>query len=181
MADINTGINAAIKNTGPFGMEPAETQLGAFGQGMLKIPSWLYNVNQDIGDAIVAAPGQIINYLGSPTEYGQQKIDANAKAELQKLIEADPTLLGKFGGLESVVDIPQIDMSGLEDFTTGAEYQEAAEKKRAEEAEAFRAKEKQLVDSKGGLNTMSLADSAAITQDNIEQASIAAMNDYIEG
>ena len=181
MADINTGINAAIKNTGPFGMEPAETQLGAFGQGMLKIPSWLYNVNQDIGDAIVAAPGQIINYLGSPTEYGQQKIDANAKAELQKLIEADPTLLGKFGGLESVVDIPQIDMSGLEDFTTGAEYQEAAEEKRAAEAEAFRAKEKQLVDSKGGLNTMSLADSAAITQEQTDAGFMAAMDDFFEG
>ncbi|HBR53180.1 MAG TPA: hypothetical protein DEA82_02935, partial [Flavobacteriaceae bacterium] len=137
MADINTGINAAIKNTGPFGMEPAETQLGAFGQGLLTIPSFLYDANKYIGDAMVAAPGQIIDYLGSPTEYGSQKIQAEAEAarlaqqaELQKLIEADPTLLGKFGGLESVVDIPQIDMSGLEDFTTGAEYQAAAKKKK---------------------------------------------------
>jgi len=187
MADINTGINAAIKNTGPFGMEPAETQLGAFGQGLLTIPSFLYDANKYIGDAMVAAPGQIIDYLGSPTEYGSQKIQAEAEAarlaqqaELQKLIEADPTLLGKFGGLESVVDIPQIDMSGLEDFTTGAEYQAAAKKKKGEEAEAFRKTEKQLVDSQGGLNSMSVADSTAITKENIEQASIAAMNDYIE-
>lgn len=186
MADINSGINA-IRRTGPFGMEEAETQLGAFGQGLLTIPSFLYDANKYIGDAMVAAPGQIIDYLGSPTEYGSQKIQAEAEAErlaqqaeLQKLIEADPTLLGKFGGLESVVDIPQIDMSGLEDLTTGAEYQAAAKKKKGEEAEAFRKTEEQLVDAQGGLNSMSIADSTAITKENIEQASIAAMNDYIE-
>ena len=75
------------------------------------------------------------------------------------------------------IDIPPVDMSGLD-----IEYQvdEAAKEKKRGEAEAFRKTEKQLVDDQGGLNSMSVADSTAITKDNIEQASIAAMNDYIE-
>ena len=79
------------------------------------------------------------------------------------------------------IEIPPVDMSGVE-VLSDIEYQvdEAAKKKKGEEAEAFRKTEKQLVDAQGGLNSMSIADSTAITKENIEQASIAAMNDYIE-
>tara|TARA_R110002012_G_scaffold50356_1_gene130282 strand:+ start:55 stop:1836 length:1782 start_codon:yes stop_codon:yes gene_type:complete len=110
----------------------------------------------------------------------ERAINELKKRRAEEFRAKEKQLVDSKGGLNtmSFIDIPPVDMSGLEDITTRAE--ETAEKKRAAEAEAFRAKEKQLVDSKGGLNTMSLADSAAITQDNIEQASIAAMNDYIE-
>ena len=106
-----------LSASGPFGMEPAETQIGSFLQGTLKIPSWLYDVNQDIGDAIVAAPGQLIDYLGSPTEYGQAKIDeekaamdaANIMTEVESgdplaAIKSEFGPLGEFGGMETGVD-----------------------------------------------------------------------------
>tara|TARA_R110000851_G_scaffold150474_2_gene291271 strand:- start:621 stop:2438 length:1818 start_codon:yes stop_codon:yes gene_type:complete len=187
------------KRSGPFGTERADT----FGGKLLQGLGYGLESVVDFGESLgltgspygpflgpamkIAEP--IVEKLAEPTEYGLQKIQAETEAarlaeqaELQKLIKADPTLLGEFGGLEAVVDIPQIDMSGLdvEYQVEQAAIKKAAEKKRAAEAEAFRAKEKQLVDSKGGLNTMSVADSTAITKENIEQASIAAMNDYIE-
>ncbi len=106
-----------LSASGPFGMEPAETQIGSFLQGTLKIPSWLYDVNQDIGDAIVAAPFQLIDYLGSPTEYGQAKIDeekaamdaANIMTEVESgdplaAIKSEFGPLGEFGGMETGVD-----------------------------------------------------------------------------
>ena len=198
MADPLELYNAELKKrSGPFGTERADTFGGKLLQGLGYGAESVIDFGESLG--LIGSPygpfmgpamkiaEPIVEKLAEPTEYGSQKIQAEAEAarlaqqaELQKLIEADPTLLGKFGGLESVVDIPQIDMSGLEDFTTGAEYQAAAKKKKGEEAEAFRKTEKQLVDSQGGLNSMSVADSTAITKENIEQASIAAMNDYIE-
>jgi hypothetical protein len=106
-----------LSASGPFGMEPAETQIGSFLQGTLNIPSWLYDVNKDIGDAMLAAPGQLIDYLGSPTEYGQAKIDeekaamdaANAMTEVESgdplaAIKGEFGPLGEFGGMETGVD-----------------------------------------------------------------------------
>ena len=187
MADINTGINAAIKNTGPFGMEPAETQLGAFGQGLLTIPSFLYDANKTIGDAMVAAPGQIIDYLGSPTEYGKTIIAAEAAdekkaaklariAELQNKIEDNPNFLGEFGDfggydIATEMALPPVDMSGLD-----IEYQvdEAAkQKKKDEAAEEFRALENQE-QSRG------FSDSTAATQEQTDAGFMAAMDDFFE-
>ena len=106
-----------LSASGPFGMEPAETQIGSFLQGTLNIPSWLYDVNKDIGDAMLAAPGQLIDYLGSPTEYGQAKIDeekaamdaANIMTEVESgdplaAIKSEFGPLGEFGGMETGVD-----------------------------------------------------------------------------
>jgi len=96
MADPN---NSGINASGPFGMEPADTQIGAFGQGMLKIPSWLYETNKDIGDAMLAAPGQIIDYLGSPTEAGQAKMDEEAALAEQ---------MSQFADIEAGADQPNM-------------------------------------------------------------------------
>jgi hypothetical protein len=115
MADPNnSGILSA---SGPFGMEPAETQIGSFLQGTLNIPSWLYDVNKDIAEAMIAAPGQLIDYLGSPTEYGQaksaQEQAALEAANIMTQVEAGDPLaeiksefgpLGEFGGMETGVD-----------------------------------------------------------------------------
>jgi len=106
-----------LSASGPFGMEPAETQIGSFLQGTLNIPSWLYDVNKDIGDAMLAAPGQLIDYLGSPTEYGQAKIDeekaaleaANIMTEVESgdplaAIKSEFGPEGEFGGMNTGVD-----------------------------------------------------------------------------
>tara|TARA_R110000868_G_scaffold160809_1_gene390607 strand:- start:1552 stop:3282 length:1731 start_codon:yes stop_codon:yes gene_type:complete len=102
MADPN---NSGINASGPFGMEPADTQIGAFGQGMLKIPSWLYETNKDIGDAMLAAPGQIIDYLGSPTEAGQAKMDEEAALAEQ---------MSQFADIEAGADQPNMFFGGPE-------------------------------------------------------------------
>jgi len=186
MADINSGINA-IRRTGPFGMEEAETQLGAFGQGLLTIPSFLYDANKTIGDAMAAAPGQIIDYLGSPTEYGKTIIAAEAAdekkaaklariAELQNKIEDNPNFLGEFGDfggydIATEMALPPVDMSGLD-----IEYQvdEAAkQKKKDEAAEEFRALENQE-QSRG------FSDSTAATQEQTDAGFMAAMDDFFE-
>ena len=186
MADINSGINA-IRRTGPFGMEEAETQLGAFGQGLLTIPSFLYDANKYISDAMVAAPGQIIDYLGSPTEYGKTIIAAEAAdekkaaklariAELQNKIEDNPNFLGEFGDfggydIATEMALPPVDMSGLD-----IEYQvdEAAkQKKKDEAAEEFRALENQE-QSRG------FSDSTAATQEQTDAGFMAAMDDFFE-
>ena len=202
MADPLDVYNAEIKKrSGPFGTERAETYGGKLLQGLGYGAESVIDFGESLG--LIGSPygpfmgpamkiaEPIVEKLAEPTEYGSQKKLAEAAAEanaaklakqdlLKARIEADPSLLGEFGGYEiaTEADIPQVDMSGLD-----IEYQvdEAAkEKKRGEAAEAFRAQEKQLVDSQGGLNSMSIADSTAITKENIEQASIAAMNDYIE-
>ena len=186
MADPLDAYNAELlKRSGPFGTEKADTYGGKLLQGLGYGIESIADFGESLGLTSPLGPFMgpamklaepIAGKLAEPTEYGLQKQEALRLSELQNQIETNPDFLGEFSGLEA--EIPQVDMSGLD-----VEYQmeEAAkEKKRGEEAEAFRAKEKQLVDSQGSLNSMTVADSTAITKDNIEQASIAAMNDYIE-
>ncbi len=175
----------------PFGLEEADTNLGAFGLGMLEIPSFLSEYSTKLGNTMLEAPGNLLDYLNAPTEYGLAKIDAESKVseseEKNKLLDAienekflnengyvGKSILGEFGNL----DIPKIDMSGLD-----VEYQmEQAEKEKArrEAAEAFRANEAQLVDSQGGLNSMSIADSNTITQEQADEGFLSAMDDFLD-
>jgi len=162
----------------PFGLPDADTNLEQFGLGLLNIPDYLFRKNKQIGDAILAAPGQLVDYLGAPTESGQEKIDADRLSELQNQIETNPDFLGEFSGLEA--EIPQVDMSGLD-----VEYQmeEAAkEKQRKIDAEEFRANEAQLVKTQGGLNSMTIAESDKINAEselNAEDGFMAAMDDFL--
>ena len=175
----------------PFGLEKADTNLGAFGLGMLEIPSFLSEYSTKLGDTMLGLPGNFLDYLNAPTEYGLAKIDAESKVseseEKNKLLDAienekflnengyvGKSILGEFGNL----DIPKIDMSGLD-----VEYQmEQAEKEKArgEAAQAFRANEAQLVDSQGGLNSMSIADSKTVTQEQANEGFLSAMDDFFE-
>jgi len=175
----------------PFGLEEADTNLGAFGLGMLEIPSFLSEYSTKLGNTMLEAPGNLLDYLNAPTEYGLAKIDAESKVseseEKNKLLDAienekflnengyvGKSILGEFGNL----DIPKIDMSGLD-----VEYQmEQAEKEKArgEAAQAFRANEAQLVDSQGGLNSMSIADSKTVTQEQANEGFLSAMDDFFE-
>jgi hypothetical protein len=176
MADPNnSGILSA---SGPFGMEPAETQIGSFLQGTLNIPSWLYDVNKDIAEAMIAAPGQLIDYLGSPTEYGQaksaQEQAALEAANIMTQVEAGDPLaeiksefgpLGEFGGMETGVD------TGVDEIaTTLAELN--------------------ITPStlKGGRGTMvekpgdraAAFSETAVTQEQADEGFLAAMDDFFE-
>jgi hypothetical protein len=93
---------------------------------------------------------------------------------------------GEFGGFglpldsatDSALELPEIDMSGLD-----VEYQmEQAAKKKAqgEAAEAFRANEAKLAGSQGGLNSMSISESQAVTQAQADEGFLAAMDDFFE-
>ena len=183
MADPLDAYNAEILNrSGPFGTERADTYGGKLLQGLGYGIESIADFGESLGLTSPLGPFMgpamklaepIAGKLAEPTEYGLQKQEALRLSELQNQIETNPDFLGEFSGLEA--EIPQVDMSGLD-----VEYQmeEAAkEKKRGEEAEAFRAKEKQLVDSQGGLNSMSIADSTAITQDQTNEGFMAAMDD----
>jgi len=112
---------------------------------------------------------------------GNQRAENELKKRRAEEFRAkEKQLVDSQGGLNtmSFIDIPPVDMSDLEDITTRAE--ETAEKKRAAEAEAFRAKENQLVDAQGGLNSMSKSKAAAITQEQTNAGFMAAMDDFFE-
>ena len=167
-----------LSASGPFGMEPAETQIGSFLQGTLNIPSWLYDVNKDIGDAMLAAPGQLIDYLGSPTEYGQAKIDeekaamdaANIMTEVESgdplaAIKSEFGPLGEFGGMETGVDTDVDDIANT--------------------LAALNITPSEL---KGGRGTMvekpgdraAAFSEAAVTQEQADEGFLAAMDDFFE-
>ena len=101
--------------------------------------------------------GEVFKY--DPTGEGRTK-----SVDLQKEIDK----LGTVGGRGEIVEGP----------TERADF---LEKQRGLAAEEFRLKEKQLVDSQGGLNSMSVADSTAAKQDAAEQLFAASMEDFISG
>jgi len=107
------------------------------------------------------APGEKFTY--DPTGEGTTKSFSDAR-DLQAEIDA----LGTVGGRGQFA----------EGLTERADF---LEKQRAEEAEAFRLKEQQLVDSQGGLSSMSIADSTAAKKDTAEQLFAASMEDFISG
>lgn len=161
-----------LSASGPFGMEPAETQIGSFLQGTLNIPSWLYDVNKDIGDAIIAAPGQLIDYLGSPTEYGQAKIDeekaamdaANIMTEVESgdplaAIKSEFGPLGEFGGMETGVD------TDVDEIATALEALSA---------------NPMAAGQKGAAVASPVLTEGAITQEQADEGFLAAMDDFFE-
>jgi len=60
------------------------------------------------------------------------------------------------------------------------EYELEKERQRKIDAKAFRAQEKALVDSQGGLNSMSISESKAVTQEQTDEGFLAAMDDFFE-
>ena len=190
MADLKQVYDEeAARRDAPFGYLP-KSNFGRIGSGILGGLEFI----GDASEAIRGFPNYLaegaLDYLSTPTEYGESVIAAEEKAEkvakqdaLKARIEDNPNLLGEFGdfgGYEIATEmaLPPVDMSGLD-----IEYQvdkAAAEKKRGEEAEAFRKTEKQLVDAQGGLNSMSGSKAAAITQEQTNAGFMAAMDDFFE-
>lgn len=105
--------------------------------------------------------GEIFTF--DPTGEGKSKSVSDAMD-----LQAEIDKLGTVGGRGEIVEGP----------TERADF---LEKQRGLAAEEFRLKEKQLVDSQGGLNSMSVADSNAAKQDAAEQLFAASMEDFISG
>ena len=167
MADPN---NSGINASGPFGMEPADTQIGAFGQGMLKIPSWLYETNKDIGDAMLAAPGQIIDYLGSPTEAGQAKMDEEAALAEQ---------MSQFADIEAGADQPNMFFGGPEGEFGGLGVDAEVD----DIATTLAALDIMPSTVKGGRGTVVEKPGdreVAVTQEQTDEGFLAAMDDFFE-
>ena len=166
MADPN---NSGINASGPFGMEPADTQIGAFGQGMLKIPSWLYETNKDISDAMLAAPGQIIDYLGSPTEAGQAKMDEEAAIAEQ---------MSQFADIEAGADQPNMFFGGPEGEFGGFGVDEEVDDI-ATALEALSANPMAAGQAGAAVESPILTEES-ITQDQADEGFLAAMDDFFE-
>jgi len=176
---------SGIYGENPFAsMTPQEFLKEALGKGLGQTP--ISTEFPGLGDDFSDIAG-IDSFFEDRAENAYKGIDpsvlanqAEAGNELAaaEIEERSKSLLGEFGGLEPITEIPKIDMSGLD-----VEYQmEQAEKEKArgEAAEAFRANEAQLVDSQGGLNSMSIADSNTITQEQADEGFLSAMDDFIE-
>ncbi len=107
--------------------------------------------------------------------------------EAGEIFKFDPTGEGKSKSVSDAMDLQaEIDklgtVGGRGEMVEGpTERADFLEKQRGLAAEEFRLKEKQLVDSQGGLNSMSVADSTAAKQDAAEQLFAASMEDFISG
>ena len=106
--------------------------------------------------------GEIFKF--DPTGEGKTKGMPETKAEREKREARE--ISEQFGDIE-------FDITNKID----AQLAEKAEQKRAQRAEDFRKKEAQIAEDQGGLKSMTVAESEAVT----EQMFASAMQDYIEG
>ena len=173
--------------TGPFGMDPAETKIGAFGQGILGGVEYLGELGNELGLNNPAGPiagmsmaiaDPFARALASPTEYGQAKIDqeqaaleaANIMTEVESgdplaEIKSEFGPLGEFGGMETGVDTDVDEIA-----TTLAELNITPSK------------------TQGGRGTMvekpgdraAALSETAVTQEQADEGFLAAMDDFIE-
>jgi hypothetical protein len=177
---------SGIYGADPFAnMTPKEFLQMAQGQGLGKVPvsTEFPGLGSDFGG--------IDRYLERKAEDSYKGIDPSVlanQAEAGNALAAAELANreGEFGGLglpldsamDQALELPEIDMSGLD-----VEYQmEKAAKKKAqgEAAEAFRANEAKLAGSQGGLNSMGISESQAVTQEQADEGFLAAMDDFFE-
>lgn len=180
---------SGIYGADPFAnMTPEEFLKMAQGQGLGKVPvsTEFPGLGSDFSDI-----GGIDSFFEDRAKGAYKGIDPSVlanQAEAGNALAAAELANreGEFGGLglpldsaaDLALELPEIDMSGLD-----VEYQmEQAAKKKAqgEAAEAFRANEAKLAGSQGGLNSMSISESQAVTQAQADEGFLAAMDDFFE-
>ena len=180
---------SGIYGADPFAnMTPEEFLKMAQGQGLGKVPvsTEFPGLGSDFSDI-----GGIDSFFEDRAKGAYKGIDPSVlanQAEAGNALAAAELANreGEFGGLglpldsatAQALELPEIDMSGLD-----VEYQmEQAAKKKAqgEAAEAFRANEAKLAGSQGGLNSMSISESQAVTQEQADEGFLAAMDDFFE-
>ena len=173
--------------TGPFGMDPAETKIGAFGQGILSGVEYLGELGNKLGLDNPAGPfvgmsmsiaDPFARVLSSPTEFGQaksaQEQAALEAANIMTQVEAGDPLaeiksefgpLGEFGGMETGVD------TDVDEIAT-----------------TLAALDITPSTLKGGRGTMvekpgdraAAFSETAVTQEQADEGFLAAMDDFIE-
>ena len=180
---------SGIYGADPFAnMTPEEFLKMAQGQGLGEVPlsTEFPGLGSDFSDI-----GGIDSFFEDRAKGAYKGIDPSVlanQAEAGNALAAAELANreGEFGGFglpldsaaDSALELPEIDMSGLD-----VEYQmEQAAKKKAqgEAAEAFRANEAKLAGSQGGLNSMSISESQAVTQAQADEGFLAAMDDFFE-
>ena len=180
---------SGIYGADPFAnMTPEEFLKMAQGQGLGEVPlsTEFPGLGSDFSDI-----GGIDSFFEDRAKGAYKGIDPSVlanQAEVGNALAAAELANreGEFGGFglpldsatDSALELPEIDMSGLD-----VEYQmEQAAKKKAqgEAAEAFRANEAKLAGSQGGLNSMSISESQAVTQAQADEGFLAAMDDFFE-
>ena len=180
---------SGIYGADPFAnMTPEEFLKMAQGQGLGKVPvsTEFPGLGSDFSDI-----GGIDSFFEDRAKGAYKGIDPSVlanQAEAGNALAAAELANreGEFGGLglpldsatAQALELPEIDMSGLD---VEFQMEQAAKKKaQSEAAEAFRANEAKLAGSQGGLNSMSISESQAVTQEQADEGFLAAMDDFFE-
>lgn len=215
MADPLDAYNRELqRRSGPFGLSPAKTRIGAAAQAPLSLVEGLGGVANYLLDAPQKMGEATLDYLTGPSQFVRD-VQSGKISESELPLGTD--LVDIFGETDPTLGAPDFlpdDYMPGEIFTydptgegrtkgmpeTRAERQGreakaeldaqiqaaldaqfdtvgAQKKKDAQRAEDFRAKEAQIAEGQGGLQSMPLADS----KNAAEQMFIAAMDDLIEG
>ena len=156
----------------PFGLEEADTNLGAFGLGMLEIPSFLSEYSTKLGNTMLEAPGNLLDYLKAPTEYGLAKIDeektaTDAANTMTQVESGDPLadIKSQFGSMGEFGGIPTEPESELDQI--------AATLAEAEKPSFFNAGDAMAAGKAGALE-------GAVTQEQANEGFLSAMDDFFE-
>ncbi len=181
---------SGIYGENPFAsMSPQEFLKEALGKGLGKTP--ISTEFPGLGDDFSDIAG-IDSFFEDRAENAYKGIDPSvlanqaeagnelAAAEIEK---RSKSLLGEFGGLEPITDIPKIDMSGLD-----VEYQmEQAEKEKArgEAAEAqkpsfFNAGDAMAAGQAGARTDSAILTEGKITQKQADEGFLSAMDDFLD-
>ena len=180
---------SGIYGADPFAnMTPEEFLKMAQGQGLGKVPvsTEFPGLGSDFSDI-----GGIDSFFEDRAKGAYKGIDPSVlanQAEAGNALAAAELANreGEFGGLglpldsatAQALELPEIDMSGLD---VEFQMEQAAKKKaQSEAAESFRANEAKLAGSQGGLNSMSISESQAVTQEQADEGFLAAMDDFFE-
>ena len=154
-----------------LGNAPISTELPGLGgdfSDMFGIDSFLEDRAQDSFRGVDA--GVLERQAAAGSEGAAAEI-ANRSGEFG---EFGPPLLGT----DQELDLPEVDMSGLDvEYLMG---QDAEERARGEAAQAFRSQEQSLMESQGAFNSSEISESKAITQEQTEEGFLAAMDDFFE-
>ena len=163
----------------PFGLEEADTNLGAFGLGMLEIPSFLSEYSTKLGDTMLGLPRNFLDYLNAPTEYGLAKIDeektATDAANTMTQVElGDPLaeIKSQFGSMGEFGGIPTEPESEIDQI--------AATLAEAQKPSFFNAGDAMAAGQAGAGTDSAILTEGKITQKQADEGFLSAMDDFLD-
>tara|TARA_R100000935_G_scaffold55586_1_gene85683 strand:+ start:34 stop:1809 length:1776 start_codon:yes stop_codon:yes gene_type:complete len=170
------GIPNAFQGT-PFGLEPAETNLGAFGLGMLELPSAVWENLTSVGDSMIAAPPAVLDYLEAPTEFGvnveKNKISSEKFGDIEMGMDSPKSLLGEFGGTPT-------EFGGTPTETESEIDKIAATLAEAQTPSFFNAGDAMAAGQAGAATDSPILTKGKVTQKQADEGFLSAMDDFFE-